>query len=400
MGIDVQSPAPGRHRGVIILVALLTTFAGVALLIDRPEGTSVEWLALPLLVLGGAFLTWAVWPKSSLPGSAPNTLATKLLHRITFDGRLIPIFPAVGVGIILADLAYNVTVSGTPALQSEDIIVLLAAAVLLVYRSVPGQFARERDFVLLFFVCLNVILVVPLLLARAYYADFERSVDLYSWVALAPETSAVLSLLGVGNTLHSVLGSTAPGLTFTPQKLQVQVTLVITTACSGIYSFGIFASAFVAFVLTEYERPSRRAWLVLALGLMAAYVANILRMVVIILVGYYTDSAETDLQNMLVAHSYAGWLIFLGWITVFWGALLKFLPITGRPPQGKTPGVTPSRPEPRCSICSGALTPVVPAVRCPCGALYHTKCLDQRILCPNCGRPPLTIPDESQRTMT
>src|SRR5881296_3749735 len=50
---------------------------------------------------------------------------------------------------------------------------------------------------LLFFLCLNAILVVPLLAARTYFADAEHSVDVYSWVALAPETSAVLSLLGV-----------------------------------------------------------------------------------------------------------------------------------------------------------------------------------------------------------
>src|SRR5439155_114297 len=81
------------------------------------------------------------------------------------------------------------------------------------------------------------------------------------------------------------------------------------------------------FVLTEFQRPARRLWLLLGLGMGAAYVANVLRMVIIVLVGYYTDSTETDLQNMLIAHSYAGWLIFLGWIAVFWGALFKFLPV-------------------------------------------------------------------------
>lgn len=34
--------------------------------------------------------------------------------------------------------------------------------------------------------------------------------------------------------------------------------MVITTACSAIYSFGIFASAFVALVLTKFGRPTRR----------------------------------------------------------------------------------------------------------------------------------------------
>src|SRR3989449_58337 len=315
-----------RHRRAVILAALVTTFAGVGLVIDRPKGTILEWLALPLLVFGGGLLTWSLWPSSHTETEASSPLASRFLRRLTLDGRLLTFFPAIGVGIILADVAYNWALSATPAFQTEDTIVLLGAGSVLGYRFVPDRFARERDFVLLFFIWLNAILVVPLLIARVYYADLEKSVDVYSWIALAPQTSALLTLLGVSNQLHAVAGSTAPGLTFTPEHLGVQVTIVITTACSGIYSFGIFASAFVAFILTEYKKLSRRIWLLLALGLLTAYIANVLRMAIIVLVGYYTDTAETDLQNLLIAHSYAGWLIFLGWIALFWGVILRFVP--------------------------------------------------------------------------
>ena len=162
----------------------------------------------------------------------------------------------------------------------------------------------------------------------------------------------------------------------------VQVTVVITTACSGIYSFGIFASAFVAFVLTEFQRPARRVWLLLGLGLVTAYVANVLRMVIIVLVGYYTDTTETDLQNMLIAHSYAGWLIFLGWIGVFWGILFKFLPksrMIGSP--------TPVRHrESICVACTHALSPTIAGLRCSCGAYYHVTCIAEELRCLQCGK--------------
>src|SRR5207244_10829697 len=131
------------------------------------------------------------------------------------------------------------------------------------------------------------------------------------------ETDAVLSLIRVSTSVHAVAGYTAPDLTSTPQHLPVQVTLVITTACSGIYSFGIFASAFVAFVLAEERSMTKRIWVFLGLGLFMAYVANVLRMVAIVLVGYYTDTTETDLQNLLLAHSYPGRLSFLWCISVF-----------------------------------------------------------------------------------
>ena len=385
MGLKEAVVAAARHRQATILAALVTTFAGVALFIDRPHGTVLEWLVAPFLAFGAALFTWAVWPRPAAVPGKRNDLASRLILRATFDGRLIPFFPSIGVGVMLGDLVYNLLFSATPALQAEDIMVLLGASFLVGYRLIPERFDRERDFVLLFCLLLNAILVVPLLLARVYYDDLAKSVNVYSWVALAPETSAVLSAVGVSNTIHSVPGDSAPGLTFTPMHVGAQVTIVITTACSGIYSFGIFASAFVAFILTEYTDVSRRVWLMLGLGLLAAYIANILRMVVIVLVGYYTDSAETDLQNMLVAHSYAGWLIFLLWISLFWGSLLKFLP-PERNIDGQLPPLPKRRPKDECSICSGALSPAIASTRCACGAIFHRRCFPPAGRCPNCGR--------------
>jgi len=396
MGIISWVAVLQRHRRATILAALVTTFAGVGLVVDRPKGTILEWLALPLLVFGGGLFTWSLWPSSHKDAETANPLASRFLRRLTLDGRLVTFFPAIGVGVILADIAYNLALSATPALQTEDTIVLLGAASLLGYRLVPDRFARERDFVLLFFIWLNAILVVPLLIARLYYADLEKSVDVYSWVALAPETSALLTVFGVNNQVHAVAGSTAPGLTFRPTQFPVQVTVVITTACSGIYSFGIFASAFIAFVLTEYQKFSRRIWLLLALGLFAAYVANVLRMVIVVLVGYYTDTAETDLQNLLVAHSYAGWLIFLGWVSLFWGIILRFVPEKNGARESNQTDAARQRSETRCAICETALSPLVPATRCVCGRYYHRTCIKEEGRCPNCGLPPLLKPDLSR----
>ena len=373
-----------RHRRPITLLAVMTTFAGVALLIDRPKGTIIGWFSLPLLVVGGAIFAWGVWPHGATSPKSSQSVASHLLSRLTWHGRLVPLFPVFGVAIVLADLGYNLALSGTPALLTEDTIVLLAAATLLGYNFVPARFARERDFVLLFFLSLNAILVVPLLAARAYYANFESSVDVYSWVALAPETSAVLSVLGVANSVHAVSGSTAPGLTFTPQRFPVRVTVVITTACSGIYSFGIFASAFLAFVLTEYERPSRKMWLLVGLGLLTAYVANVLRMVAVVLVGYYTDTTQTDLQNMLIAHSYAGWLIFMGWIALFWSLVFRILPRYSTQDRDLALEVSTRRRKNICRICSIPLTPIVPAIGCSCGAHFHRTCALTTGRCPAC----------------
>src|SRR2546429_2312238 len=389
-GMDLKrlAGALAEHRRTAALLALVTTFAGVALLLDRRKGSGVECLGRLLRGVGGGSFLSPVWPPPASPTQVRKTVASRFLGIVTLQGRLLPIFPAIGLGLILADLGYNVLLSATPALQTEDIIVLLAAAMLLLYGLIPERFASERDFAFIFFIALNGILVVPLLLARAYYADFERSVDLYSWIALAPQTGGLLNILGVANSVHPVSGSAAPGLTFRPQHLSVEVTVVITTACSGIYSFGIFASAFIAFVSTESETLTRKTWAFLAIGLLAAYAANVLRMVVIVLVGYYTDTPASDLQNMLVAHSYLGWLIFLGWVTLFWGILLRWMPRS----TSALPALKEKSRNVRslCSICGASLSPVAPASQCRCGVFYHKACFASEGQCRACGRGTLS----------
>jgi len=230
---------------------------------------------------------------------------------------------------------------------------------------------------------------VPLLLLRLYYRDFERSVDAYSWAALAPQTAAVLNLLGVPANVHPWFGSTAPALTFTTRSGAV-LTVVITTACSGIYSFGIFASAFVAFVLTEFDRFRPKVLGLLALGFLTAYAANILRMVLIVLFGVYSDTPQDSVNNLLVAHSNRGWLIFLGWIALFWGIVFRFVvrpsvPAETSPTQEASP---PSRKRGvLCGVCEEPLTPALPGYRCECGKFYHVACAATVEECPKCQRP-------------
>jgi len=147
----------------------------------------------------------------------------------------------------------------------------------------------------------------------------------------------------------------------------------------------IFAAAFLAFVLTEYERPSIRVWTLLGLGFATSYAANVFPMVVIVQVGYYTDTQATDLQNMLIAHSYAGWIIFLGWIALFWGILLKAIP-WNRPSQPETFPSPHTRTAPTCRGCGLGLTPAISAVRCTCGVIYHQTCAEVALGCNSCGQ--------------
>ena len=366
-----------KRRYLWMLVWFLIFFAGLDLLWNPPKDSGPEYLILGLLffIIGLVFLVLLLVPKGKLKiETKEGNLATALLNIITLKGRLKPFFPIFGIALIVIDLLYNLYISTTPEILTHDSIVLLFGAVMIAYNFIPNSYERERDFIFLFFAGLIAILVVPLMLARFFIGDIDLTVGYYSAYLLAPEVSGFLNLIGIPASVDWLT------ITF-PTQAGPQVSVYISTACSGIYSFTIFASAFLSFVLTEYDRVDRKVGLLMVLGIITAYVANILRMVVIVLVGYYTYTPQEGLQAMLVAHSNAGWVIFLIWIGLFWFLMYRFLIRTEEPAEE----VREEKPMTRCAICGEMMKVDIPGTRCECGQFIHLGCLEDTEECPNCG---------------
>ncbi len=371
------------HRTVAAFAALLLVLGGADLLLNPPEGQSFGLLGVPFLAAGlGLFALLLGRERAAAPPEVRRTLASRFLDRVTLRGRLVRWFPVLAIAVIAVDLAYNEIVFGALSLATEDTIVLLFAAGLFAYPFIPARLGRERDFVLMFLTFLVLILVVPLLLVRLAAGNWEQSVDAYSWAALAPQTAWVLNRIGIPAWVLSLPGATAPALSFVTNTGST-LTVVITTSCSGIYSFGIFASAFAAFVVTEYERFQPRVLVLLGLGFLTSYVANILRMVLIVVFGAYSVFGGEPADNLLIAHADLGWIIFLAWIALFWSLVFRFF--VRRPEAEERPA--PRRRGVLCGVCGDALTPALPGYRCECGRFYHVACAATVAECPRCHRP-------------
>jgi archaeosortase C (PEF-CTERM variant) len=367
-----------KRRSVSLLAALLLIFGGLDLLLNPPKGWTVGYLGLPFMAGGLLIAVVVLWPEGGLAALIPGeNLASKLITVLSARGRLRPYFPVLGGLTIALDLVYNLTLSPTPALLTHDTVVILLGTTLAAYNFVPKSFAKERDFILLFFIGLTVILVIPLMVMRALAFDFTASVDAYSAVMLAPPLSGMMRLIGIENVVDGI------NISFTT-KAGVPVMVGITTECSGLYSFSIFASAFAAFVFTEYNRIDRKVVLLLALGVFTAYLANVLRMLVIVWTGYEFGTTEAPLQALLVAHSNAGWIIFLAWIGVFWFLMFKFL-VKTKPEEVEEELVPGIQRGTLCAVCGTILKVDSPAGRCVCGAYYHTACAGEAKACPSCG---------------
>jgi exosortase/archaeosortase family protein len=185
--------------------------------------------------------------------------------------------------------------------------------VLVAFPFVPRGFTRERNFALLFFAALSVIFVVPLMAIRAGH-DATGSVDEYTAALVTPQLSALLNALGnpvwhVGNDVHYV--DLAAGRS---------ATVHIATQCSGLYSMAIFIAAFSALVMSDYPRLTRRVGALLAAGIFLAYLANLLRMVVIVEAGHYYGS-----EALVSTHANLGDIIFLAWVAPFMWLAYRYL---------------------------------------------------------------------------
>jgi exosortase/archaeosortase family protein len=314
------------HRWKLLL-AMLLTFEGVSVAL---LASKAPWYAGTLLavVAGWQLLRLLQERPDALPASS---MGTRFMGWVTNGGRLTRWFPFVGLAIALADVAAN-ALFFNGRLGSNDWVVLAAAAAWAGYGYIPPTYFRERDFAFLFINLLVLVLVVPVVSYNLFINSPGdgtmtpgelRSVELL----LARPLENLLTLMGyeafsAGDMLHYRLenGDLAR--------------VSIAQGCSGIYSVAVFVAAFAAFVATEYNRLDRNVAMLLLLGVLTAYFANLFRMAIIVIVGHYHG-----MEALEWAHANAGWLIFLLWVGIFWSVIFRFLvPLpTGARPEEMEP---------------------------------------------------------------
>ena len=217
---------------------------------------------------------------------------------------------ALGVSIIVAVVLYNQFVSYRSDYGDLDTLAIFFGCVILAYPLVIRRAKVEIVFVLLFIGIVMVLLVIP----QALFAKSANQgvMGVYVHYMLAAPMAGILNLIGIP---ASSLGDTVT-ITFNDGYPH---TLGISAACAGLYSFSIFVSAFVSYVLVFERLPAKLMTFVLAVGLLAAYLGNLFRMVIIGVVGYFNG-----MDDLLWTHKNVGWMIFLSWSAVFWYLVMRY----------------------------------------------------------------------------
>jgi archaeosortase C (PEF-CTERM variant) len=351
-----------------LVIGLVVLFAGldIAILLSHTS----RFIGIMFIIIGIGILATTVEGtekprkrREKHEEKKPQNIAAKIIDLLTLRERIKPLLLIFGIGIILLVGFYNIFISKSEYLGSNDYVALILAGVLVIYNFIPRKYYTERDFAFLFSILLFVFLVIPttLLSLTSGQGDTNSPITYY---LLSLPTVGLVSLfgipavtpgLGLGYPAYHVIDLTATdGST---------ISLGISLSCSGLYSVAIFVSAFVAFIAIEYQRFDRQVIGLLGLGILLAWLANIIRMSIIVIVGRYYGS-----DTMVWVHNNIGEIIFMIWVIAFWLVMFWFLGPRAAPRKRKA--------ETKCPGCGDELSPALASVRCECGTISHAHCLE------------------------
>lgn len=369
---------------ILFVFGLVLLFGGLNLAILLSHMSRLVGIAF---IFGGiCLLLWSMRNEKALVRKKPEkkeNIASWLVNYITLDGRLRPLIPVSGIAVLVMIISYNLFLAGEFYLGSNDYVALVLAVVLLVYNFIPEKYFVERDFALLFSILLFILLVIPTTILSMSSEEPDTNVPL-TYYLLALPTATFVRLFGIdviSPGTNPATGLLAYNMMEVPGPEGVNLPLGIGLSCTGLYSVAIFVSAFIAFVAVEYMRFDRKVLSLLGIGIFLAWVANILRMSIIVMVGRFYGA-----ETMVWTHNNIGELIFMAWITMFWLFMFRYFGVLDKLDVGKEQTKPETPKKGTCEICSERLSPSMPSIKCKCGKVSHTECIRTKgSRCPSCG---------------
>ena len=310
-------PVKIQREWLLLIGSLLV----IAALYNHYIGHSVYLAEIVLVVVGTLIALYALATQTSKSVDAQEGMLVDFLSRFLTKKQCALLLPLVGFVLILGWSTWKLSVRGTADLRMEDFMVTVLGLSLILYYSGPSRFTQQKDFVVLYLIFMTFVFVV---FWRSYVlltGDAGAELSSYTRYYLITVPVVILvQLLGVdANALLQINNS---GITnFIEYEYHGRfISLGIGATCSGLYSAGLFFSAFLAFILVRYRKIDRYTLAGLGVGFLVTWCSNIFRMTITVLVGsIYGHPA------LSVFHSYFGIIVFIISLTIFWMLIVRWL---------------------------------------------------------------------------
>jgi exosortase/archaeosortase family protein len=159
-------------------------------------------------------------------------------------------------------------------------------------------------------------LVLPVsipFIAVVGYGGYELFIRNQEWITapLIPYivilTTRLLEILGIkaianGNIIYFLSQTGSP------------IYISIVSDCTGIWSLGTFTIAVIIVLSSFPESVTKKSFLLIGIGYIGTFCANILRILLISLSGYFFG--PTGIMEQV--HIHIGWICFSVWMIIFW----------------------------------------------------------------------------------
>jgi len=206
---------------------------------------------------------------------------------------------------------------GNPPYSIGDFSIFLAGFGLILV----GAY-RIRSYIL------PVILPLFAIVGFQVYDHFLRHEDLIA-APLIPPVVLITQFLLNSVGIHA---KTAGNLIWFNSIPGAPIYLSIVSDCTGIWSMGTFTIATLIVMTSFPEAKSRKGFLLIFIGYLGTYIANLMRVFIIALSGYFFGPVGIIEQT----HIHIGWIVFTLWMVIFWYYFFtKFLGLTLFPVKKK-----------------------------------------------------------------
>ena len=231
------------------------------------------------------------------------------------------LIPAAGFTLIFLWSAWKILLVGETNMRMEDFIVTLLGMSLVVYPSGQSKLGEVKDFVVLYLMLLAVVFVILWRTYSLVTGESHYKITAYAefYIVTAP-VAWILSAFGFN--VDAILDIDRIGITnmIEYEHNGMLLRVGIGAGCSGLYSAGLFFSAFLAFVIARYRRFDRYIAVGLLAGFVTTWFSNIIRMVLTVMAGIIWGHPA-----LAFVHSFIGIIVFVSFISVFWIFIVRWL---------------------------------------------------------------------------
>ncbi len=230
-------------------------------------GHSALSIEIAMLGVGTALALFAARGLASKEVAPSNGLLHRILVRFVRKENCAIVTAALGFILIFGWSAWKILVLKTPDMRLEDFIVTLFGLSLVLYNATPTKTHLVQDFAVFYLLFLTIVFVV---IWRTYSfvsgESYSRITAYAEYYIVTVPVTGVLNLLGFNVTSELNLSGFGLSNVINYQHGGAILKLGIGAGCSGLYSAGLFFSAFLAFVLVRYQRINVATGIGLALG--------------------------------------------------------------------------------------------------------------------------------------